>query len=193
MAIVKAIKLINGVFREISQTDSIYSQVPVGVVHPFAGSTAPDGWLLCDGSAVSRTTYADLFSVIGTIYGSGDGSTTFNLPDMRGIFPKGAGTTNRAAGKDANGNYYSAILGAYNQDRMQGHWHSWYPDDTAASTPPPSTYAPDGSSFVRAAGSGVADRAMKVGYPKSDGSNGTPRTGPATEPQNLGLNFIIKI
>jgi microcystin-dependent protein len=59
-------------------------RVPTGSVMPFAGSSAPLGWLLCDGSAVSRTTYAALFAVIGTIYGAGDGSTTFNLPDLRG-------------------------------------------------------------------------------------------------------------
>lgn len=50
----------------------------------FAGTTAPSGWLLCYGQAVSRTTYANLFAVIGTTYGAGDGSTTFNLPDLRG-------------------------------------------------------------------------------------------------------------
>jgi microcystin-dependent protein len=58
--------------------------VPVGVVVPFAGSTSPAGWELCYGQAVSRTTYAGLFATIGTTYGSGDGSTTFNVPDMRG-------------------------------------------------------------------------------------------------------------
>lgn len=57
---------------------------PAGTVNPYAGSTAPTGWLLCAGQAVSRTTYADLFSVVSTTYGSGDGSTTFNLPDLRG-------------------------------------------------------------------------------------------------------------
>jgi len=56
----------------------------VGVIKLFGGSNAPEGWLLCDGSAVSRTTYSDLFKAIGTAYGEGDGSTTFNLPDMRG-------------------------------------------------------------------------------------------------------------
>ena len=55
-----------------------------GIVIPFAGSIAPQGWLLCDGSAVSRTTYAALFAVIGTTYGSGDGSTTFNIPNLSG-------------------------------------------------------------------------------------------------------------
>ena len=53
-----------------------------GFIAPFAGSTAPAGWLVCDGSAVSRTTYAKLFAVIGTTYGSGDGNTTFNLPNQ---------------------------------------------------------------------------------------------------------------
>lgn len=55
-----------------------------GIVVPFAGSVAPAGWLLCHGQAVSRTTYSNLFSVIGVTFGSGDGSTTFNLPDVRG-------------------------------------------------------------------------------------------------------------
>lgn len=61
----------------------------IGIVQQFAGSTAPEGWLICDGSAVSRTDYAALFSVIGTTYGTGDGSTTFNLPDMQGRVPIG--------------------------------------------------------------------------------------------------------
>ena len=57
---------------------------PAGIVMPFAGSTAPQGYLLCDGSAVSRTDYADLFTAIGTVYGAGDGVSTFNLPDLSG-------------------------------------------------------------------------------------------------------------
>lgn len=57
---------------------------PAGIVMPFAGSTAPQGYLLCDGSAVSRTDYADLFAAIGTVYGAGDGSSTFNVPDLSG-------------------------------------------------------------------------------------------------------------
>ena len=58
--------------------------IPVGVINPYAGSTAPTGWLLCSNQPVSRTTYSALFAVIGTTYGSGDGSTTFNVPDLRG-------------------------------------------------------------------------------------------------------------
>jgi microcystin-dependent protein len=57
---------------------------PVARVEPYAGPTAPAGWLLCDGSAVSRTTYPQLFAAIGTTYGAGNGSTTYNLPNARG-------------------------------------------------------------------------------------------------------------
>ena len=73
-----------------------------GLVFAFAGSVAPTGTLLCDGSAVSRTTYAALFAAIGTTWGVGDGSTTFNLPDLRGRAPigagQGSGLTNRTLG-----------------------------------------------------------------------------------------------
>lgn len=67
------------------------SGVPVGTIIPFAGNSVPQGYLLCDGSAISRTTYASLFAVIGTIYGTGDGNSTFNLPNYtNGKFLLGA-------------------------------------------------------------------------------------------------------
>ena len=68
------------------------SVIPIGVIEMFAGSTAPNGWLVCDGSTVSRKTYSDLFKVIGTTYGAGNSNTTFTLPDMRGRTPIGVGT-----------------------------------------------------------------------------------------------------
>lgn len=64
--------------------DNAGGGIPTGTILDYAGSSAPSGYLMCDGSAVSRTTYAALFGVIGTTYGAGDGSTTFNLPDCRG-------------------------------------------------------------------------------------------------------------
>lgn len=72
---------------------------PAGVLQMYAAAVAPTGWLLCDGSAVSRTTYAALFAVVGTSYGVGDGSTTFNLPNLTSAFPYGAapGSTGGAA------------------------------------------------------------------------------------------------
>lgn len=65
------------------------TSIPVSTIQPILTNTIPNGWLLCDGTAVSRTDYADLFEVIGTTYGGGDGETTFNLPDCRGLFLKG--------------------------------------------------------------------------------------------------------
>lgn len=63
--------------------------IEAGTIAYLGMSTAPTGWLKANGAAVSRTTYADLFTAIGTIFGAGDGSTTFNLPDLRGEFPRG--------------------------------------------------------------------------------------------------------
>ena len=65
------------------------SAVPTGSVHQMATTTAPSGYLKCNGDAISRTTYADLFAIIGTTWGAGDGSTTFNVPDLRGEFVRG--------------------------------------------------------------------------------------------------------
>jgi len=62
---------------------------PIGSVSAFAGSNAPAGWTICDGRALSRTDYADLFALIGTTFGAGNGTTTFNIPDLRGEFIRG--------------------------------------------------------------------------------------------------------
>jgi microcystin-dependent protein len=66
--------------------------IPTGVIMAWATDSPPAGWLLCDGSAVSRMTYANLFRIIGATYGAGDGTTTFNLPDLRGRVPVGKST-----------------------------------------------------------------------------------------------------
>jgi Microcystin-dependent protein len=72
---------------------TVYSTtMPAGTIYAYGGTTVPTDFLLCDGSAVSRTTYAELFSAISTTWGVGDGSTTFNVPDLRGMFLRGAGT-----------------------------------------------------------------------------------------------------
>lgn len=67
------------------------TRIPSGSMQMYGGAASPSGWLLCNGTAVSRTTYADLFAVVGTTYGTGDGSTTFNLPNLKNRFPVGAG------------------------------------------------------------------------------------------------------
>lgn len=76
---------------------ALFITAVVGMVIPYAGTSAPSGFLLCDGTAVSRTTYSALFAIISTNYGVGDGSTTFNLPDLRGRSIIGSGTGTKIA------------------------------------------------------------------------------------------------
>ena len=73
--------------------------MPAGAIAAYAGSKAPEGWLLCDGSNVSRKSYPLLFAAIGTAYGAGDGSTTFGLPDLRGRVPVGVSSSHALASK----------------------------------------------------------------------------------------------
>lgn len=73
--------------------------VPSGVIVPFAGTNVPEGWLICNGAAVSRTTYAKLFAAIGTKYGSGDGSSTFNLPQIDGRYIQYTTRTSKVGNK----------------------------------------------------------------------------------------------
>lgn len=83
-------------------TAAVAAAVPSGTLMATARATAPTGYLLCDGTAISRTTYATLFAAIGTVYGTGNGTTTFNLPDLRGrvpVAPDNMGTGAGAAGR----------------------------------------------------------------------------------------------
>lgn len=84
--------------------------LPSGVMIDYAATVAPSGWLMCDGNAIDRTVFASLFATIGTTYGNGDGSTTFNLPDFRGRFARymdNMGTPAGAASRDTG-----RVLGA---------------------------------------------------------------------------------
>lgn len=92
--------------------------LPAGVTVPYAGATSPTGWLLCNGQAVSRTSYSRLFAAIGTKYGNGDGSTTFNVPDLRECNPVGIG---RRASGVINHNEFE--LGEFQDDQYQKHSH----------------------------------------------------------------------
>ena len=76
-------------YVDTTAASSIVTAAPPGAIMAFGASSAPTGWLVCDGSAVSRTSYAALFAVLSTTWGTGDGSTTFNLPDLRGQFLRG--------------------------------------------------------------------------------------------------------
>lgn len=84
-------------------TNTVQLLTPTGSVTQYAGSAAPTGWLFCDGAEVSRTTYAALFAVVGTTFGSGNGSSTFNLPDLKGRVPVGKAVTGTFANLAATG------------------------------------------------------------------------------------------
>lgn len=90
-------------------------RIPAGACMPFAAITAPSGWLKCNGAAVSRTVYADLFAAIATVWGVGDGSTTFNIPDYRGVFVRGL---DEGAGLDTG-----RTIGVYQADSFKSHTH----------------------------------------------------------------------
>jgi microcystin-dependent protein len=91
----------NGRTTAALQTILVGSVIPPGVIQAFGGGTVPSGWLLCDGSTASRSTYAGLFAAVGIVNGEGDGSTTFHLPDLRGRFIRGADNMGTgAAGRD---------------------------------------------------------------------------------------------
>jgi microcystin-dependent protein len=93
---------------------------PAGIIAPFAGTTAPSGWLKCEGQAIDRTTYATLFAAIGTTWGSGNGSTTFNVPDLRGMFVRGTGTNATGSSSGAVG----PSVGTYAADTYLNHSHT---------------------------------------------------------------------
>jgi len=83
----------------MTNLQSITQRSEVGAIKPWGKATAPDGYLLCDGTAVSRTTYVDLFGILSTTYGVGNGSTTFNVPNLQGKTPQGYdGNTYNLAG-----------------------------------------------------------------------------------------------
>lgn len=124
--------------QKFATTDFVHLLIPTGTILAFGAETLPSEysnyWLLCDGRAVSRTTYSRLFAVIGTSFGSGNGSTTFNLPDLRGRVPAGlddiGGTAaNRltTAGSGINGLLIGAAGGTQNvtlnQNQIPSHRH----------------------------------------------------------------------
>lgn len=107
----------------ISALEGSNFALPPGVILARPSASLPTGFLLCDGSAVNRVNYAALFAVIGTTYGSGDGSTTFNLPDFRGRVPIGSGTgallTNRTLGQKVGAETHTV-----SESEMATHSHT---------------------------------------------------------------------
>jgi microcystin-dependent protein len=146
---------------------------PSGSVIAFAGQTEPAGWLLCQGQAVSRTTYADLFAIIGTTYGVGDNIATFNLPDLRAEFIRG---WDAGRGIDTG-----RVFGSTQTDAFQGHGHALNTQSNG----------PGGGSGTYAMGTTVLND--RVLAPTTLGTNGTPRIAAETRPRSVAMQYIIKI
>jgi microcystin-dependent protein len=246
------------------------SILPPGVIMPFAGASTPSGYLFCDGSEVSRTTYAALFAALGTAWGEGDGSTTFNLPDLRYKFLRGYGPhievtgTGSASSNDAtftahsftlgqrirktsgtlsglsnNVDYYvivvdadtiafgstranalagtkiaitgsnSAVIslwedtdsgtrqvsnpggntganvGSFQGDQFQAHDHEVLPHCSGSTA--------GSGNFLQGANNDQNYGSLQTGPLKTRSGNGAIRTGAETRPQNVYVNYIIKI
>ena len=144
--------------------------IPVGTIHTYAGSTAPTGYMICDGSAVSRITYSDLFDVIGITYGSGDGSTTFNIPNLKGKVP---------VGLDSNDTDFDTLGETGGSKYLQEHSHGATNGN----------FATENTSEVSAYGSGNATL-YKLGRAVTTATAGTGNSG-NLQPY-IVLNYIIK-
>jgi hypothetical protein len=168
------------------------SIMPPGTVIAFAGATIPAGWKLCDGSQISRTTYSKLFNAIGTSWGSGDGTTTFHLPDLRGRFLRGVdgGTTrdpDAVSRTEINtGGNTGDNVGSLQDYATGPHQHNYNDYDSWASYYHGTIYYGTTNNYV-----GYYPTNVGGGdYPRStDGGNG----GSETRPLNVNVNYIIKL
>jgi len=155
--------------------------LPTGMITAYSGDAAPSGWLLCDGVEVSRTTYATLFAAVGTRYGHGNTTTTFNIPDFRGRFLRGTALGSLAVDPDSGsrtamnaGGATGNNVGSIQPDEFRSHKH-----DTGAHL--------DGYT-VPFSGAGTND-AIQAGTERDTGLTG----GNETRPKNAYVNYIIKI
>ena len=149
----------------------------IGDIKTSVRTANHDNWFLCDGQAVSRTDYADLFALIGTTYGTGDGINTFNLPDCRGVVIRGV---DNGRGLDPD-----RVLGSYQDDALQKHVHKVTVKHSGESGGTGNYLA--GASYER------REWTTNSGDPVSADEQTTVRTASETRMKNIAFNFFIKV
>jgi microcystin-dependent protein len=175
----------------MSQLLDIYAGL-TGTILPTVATSAPAGWLLCDGSAVSRSTYVNLFNLVGTTFGAGDGSSTFNLPDLRGRAIIGVGTGSGLSAR-TRGQTGGAEVHQLSTAEIPAHQHFTHNNDNTSNGSPnvtASQYVTKNNS-TSSNGSydsnGTANPAV-VGLTSSTGSSGTHNN---MQPF-MALSYIIR-
>ena len=159
--------------------------IPPGAVMSFAVSAAPVGWLACDGTAVSRNQYSSLFAAVGTIYGVGNNSTTFNVPNLQGQFVRGLTTNQSTASRDPLS--VSRVLGNVQEDEYKSHTHN-VNNQTA-----------EGPAWLALSRNDINPTAANDGTAFAPGGSGNDRIfyivnsgGAETRPVNIALLYCIK-
>lgn len=148
----------------LATTAAAGENAPAGAVAAFAMNSAPGGWLKCNGAAISRTTYATLFAAIGTTFGVGDGSTTFNLPDLRGEFVRGW--------DDGRGVDTSRTFGSAQGDQFKAHTHT--------------------VNLTAEMAAGSNSGSLRTGSTTNTGSTGGAVAPDETRPRNIALLYCIR-
>ena len=161
----------------VTQAKTSNCLVPTGAVMAFAMNVTPTGWMVCNGTLHSRTTYAALFEAIGTLYGAGDGSTTFALPDLRGYFVRGFG--------GASGDF-----GVQQDDAFENFTGTIQIDAFILPTGAFNTDSTTRGEFINTTGvPGPTGSAVKVELDPST----VARTSTETRPKNIPMRYCIKI
>lgn len=186
-----ATKVYNLIFNRIQTT------IPTGVIYPFCGefgtvndpyANVPTGYLACDGQAVSRTTYSNLFAIIGTKYGNGDEITTFNVPDLREAVMVGAGQSTRAILDETGHSHDVYTLGEFKDDQIQEHKHEGGYKVIGDATAPLFGKATQGSSsYPIARFNSTGGNSFFSAWTSTVGNGNLTTHG-----KQLGVNFIIK-
>ena len=159
--------------NQVATTAFVHNLVAPGIVVAYAKAGLPTGWLLCDGSAVSRTTYADLFSVIGTTYGTGDGSTTFNLPNLNANFVIRGNSTVASSTAGGIPNVTGTFSGSKTKQTYSGPFYQY---GTEASAYP----------------SGTNTAGNIAGFNLQNANGAYNRTDTNVYPRSLTMRYIIK-